>query len=70
MSWLVAAPIIGGALAGVGSYLAGQAQSDASKSNAKATERANQANIAYQKEFAQSGIQWRVADAQKQDYTL
>lgn len=58
MSWLVAAPIIGGALAGVGSYLAGQSQADA-------TDKANEANIAHQREFAQSGLQWRVADAKK-----
>lgn len=51
-----AAPAIGGALGALGSYLGGKKQ-------AKATEKANAANIAYQKEFAKKGIQWKVADS-------
>lgn len=55
----LAGAILGGAaISAAGSLLGGRKQS-------KATEAANDANIRYQKEFAQQGIRWRVEDAQK-----
>lgn len=54
----IAAPIVGGFLSGKGSESAGAAAADSQTI-------ANRENIAYQKEFAQQGIRWKVADATK-----
>lgn len=50
------ATLIGAGIGAAANYIGGQ---KTNKANAKINER----NIALQKEFAQSGIQWRVADA-------
>lgn len=48
--------VIGDIIGAVGGLIAGKQRDDA-------TAKANKANIKYQKQFAQQGIQWRVADA-------
>lgn len=50
-------PIIGGSLIGAGASLLG------GLFGSNSAEKANRANLAAQKEFAQHGIRWRVADA-------
>lgn len=50
------AAAIPAAIGGIASYFAGQSAADAARENAER-------NIAHQKEFAQHGIQWKVADA-------
>lgn len=52
-------PIIGGALIGAGSGIAGAFMGK------RSSDRANAANMAMQREFAQNGIRWRVRDAKK-----
>lgn len=47
-------PFVGDVIGGVGDYLSGKAQ-----------EEANEKNLAYQREFAQHGVQWRVDDANR-----
>jgi hypothetical protein len=54
MAWL--APLVGGAVSAIGSIYGAQ-------QNAQAQEQVNAENLAYQKEFAQNDIQWKVADA-------
>lgn len=49
-------PIIGDMIGGVGDYLSGKRQQES-------VERQNAENLAHQKEFAQSGVRWRVEDA-------
>lgn len=60
---------LGNLVSGVAGYFGAQenasAARDAANINAAQQERTNQENIAYQQEFAQSGIQWKVADAIK-----
>lgn len=46
-----------------GGLLNSNSAEDAARINAAEQERTNQENIAYQREFAQQGIQWKVADA-------
>lgn len=58
-----------GALIGAGaslasSFLGNKSQEKANKANAAAEQARNDQNIALQKEFAQSGIQWKVKDAE------
>lgn len=59
-----------GALIGAGASLASgllgnKSQEKAQKANIAAENARNEQNIALQKEFAQSGIQWKVSDAEK-----
>lgn len=57
--------IISAATSLFGGKMNADAQAEANKANAAAAERNAERNIQYQKEFAQSGIQWRVDDARK-----
>lgn len=57
--------IIGAGASLIGGMMNNSAQRDANRANIAATEKANAQNLAAQKEFAQSGIRWRVEDAKQ-----
>jgi hypothetical protein len=56
---------LGQILGAAGALFSGFGARKSAKSAAAAQERANQQNIQLQKDFAQKGIRWRVADAKK-----
>lgn len=56
--------MLGSILGAVGSIAGGLLGNKAQKDANEAAERQNERNIALQKEFAQSGIQWKVKDAE------
>lgn len=53
------------ATAVVGSTIGGMFGQQGAKQQSEATLKANRENIAHQKEFAQQGLQWKVADARR-----
>lgn len=55
---------IGGIIGGIGSVVGGITGSNAAQANNEAQLKIAADNIALQKEFAQNGIRWKVADAQ------
>lgn len=57
--------LISGVSSIAGGAIGAQGAKDAAQINAAEQERTNQENINYQQEFAQNGIQWKVADAVK-----
>lgn len=56
--------MLGAILGAAGSLAGGLLSAKSQKDANKAAERQNEQNIALQKEFAQSGIQWKVKDAE------
>lgn len=61
----IAGPILGGLVGGYFDYKAQKQQSEDAAASREQADRLNAQNIAMQKEFAQTGIQWRVEDAKK-----
>lgn len=57
--------LIGGAVKLLGGYLGDKSTERATAANIAAENQRNAENVALQREFAQSGIQWKVEDAKK-----